>query len=85
MTTDGGGYMLIGRMNDSVTWDVPSDNTTVAPFDDPQWSSAFGDIPILDFRVQVAADKEYRQIQAHWCVLTTYRRLLNKYIINNNQ
>ena len=83
MTTDGGGYMLIGRMNDSVTWDVPSDNTTVSPFDDPQWSSAFGDIPILDFRVQVAADEEYRQIKAHWCVHTTllFLRLPNDILI----
>lgn len=71
MTTDGGGYMLIGRMNDSVTWDVPSDNTTIAPFGAPQWSSSFGDIAILDFRVQVAADEEYKQIKAHWYVLAT--------------
>ena len=63
MTTDAGGYMLIGRMNDSVTWDVPSSNTTVGPNETPQWSSAFGDIPILDFRVQVAANK---LIKAHW-------------------
>jgi hypothetical protein len=69
MSTDGGGYILMGRMNDSVTWNIPSSNTTIEPFDDPQWSSAFGDISILDFRVQVAADKEYKQIKAHWYVL----------------
>ena len=66
MTTDGGGYMLIGRMNDTVTWDVPSSETTVQPFDDPQWSSSFGDLLILDFRVQVATDEKYKQIKAHW-------------------
>ena len=66
MTTDGGGYILVGRMNDSVTWNVPSSNATVKPFDEPQWSSAFGDIPILDFRVQVAADEEYAKTIAHW-------------------
>jgi hypothetical protein len=69
MSTDGGGYMLIGRMNDTVTWDVPSNNSTVEPFDVSQWSSVFGDIPILDFRVQVAADEEHKQIKAHWYVL----------------
>ena len=66
MTTDDGGYMLIGRMNDSVTWDVPSSKTTVEPFGDPQWSSLFGDLSMLDFRIQVAADEEYKQIKAHW-------------------
>lgn len=67
MSVDGGGYILIGRMNDTVTWDVPSSNITVEPHDSPQWSSAFGDIPILDFRVQVAVDDEYiKKIKAHW-------------------
>jgi hypothetical protein len=66
MTTDDGGYMLIGRMNDSVTWDVPSSKATVKPFGDPQWSSSFGDLLILDFRIQVAADEEYKHIKAHW-------------------
>ena len=67
MTTDGGGYILIGRMNDTVTWDVPSTNTTVQPFGGTQWSSAFGDVPILDFRIQVAIDGLlHKEIKAHW-------------------
>ncbi|CAB4008049.1 Hypothetical predicted protein [Paramuricea clavata] len=62
---------------------IPSSNTTVEPFDDPQWSSAFGDISILDFRVQVAADKEYKQIKAHWSFRFKNKRPLKKLMMVN--
>ena len=69
MSTDGGGYILIGRMNDTVTWDVPSTNTTIQPSDGTHWSSAFGVVPILDFRIQVAVDGQlHKETKAHWYI-----------------
>ena len=66
MSTDGGGYILIGRMNNTVTWHVPSSNTTVEPFGPSQWSSEFGDVSVLDFRIQVASDDDFESTKAHW-------------------
>ena len=66
MSTDGGGYILIGRMNSTVTFDVPSSNTTVEPFGPSQWSSEFGDVSVLDFRIQVASDDDFESTKAHW-------------------
>ena len=66
MSTDGGGYILLGIMNNTVTWNVPSRNTTVEPFGTLQFSSAFGDVSILDLRIQVATDAQYKQTIAHW-------------------
>lgn len=51
MTTDGGGFILIGRKNTSETWSVPSNNKPVTPYGEPHWSSNLGDMPIVDFRV----------------------------------
>ena len=66
MTTDGGGYILFGYMNDTVPWDVPSNNKTVEPFGDPHWSSEFGDVSVLDFRIQVASDDDMEKTKSHW-------------------
>ncbi len=66
MTTDYGGFMLIGRKNDSVTWTVPFSNMTVEPYGEPQWSSSLGDAPILDFRVQMATKEDFKTAKAHW-------------------
>lgn len=66
MTTDGGGFMLIGRKNNSVTWTVPSNDNPVDPFGVPHWSSALGDAPILDFRVQMATSDNFKETKAHW-------------------
>ena len=66
MSTDGGGYMLFGRMNNTVTWDVPSTNETVEPFGYPHWSSDFGEVSVLDFRIQVASDDDFENTMAHW-------------------
>ena len=70
MTTDGGGYILIGRMNTSVTWSLPSNDIPVGPFGEPHWSSSVGDAPILDFKVQMATKDDFKSTIAHWCVYT---------------
>jgi hypothetical protein len=61
MSTDEGGFMLIGIQNSSVTWSVPSNNQTVAPFGEPQLSSSFGDAPVLDFRVQISTTGNFAE------------------------
>jgi hypothetical protein len=71
MTTDGGGFILIGRKNNSITWSVPSNDIPVEPYGDPHWSSTFGDAPILDFRVQMATKEDFKSTVAHWWVETT--------------
>ena len=69
MTTDGGGFMLIGRKNTSVTWTVPSNDNTVEPFGDPHWISSLGNAPVMDFRVQVATQENFKSTKAHWLVI----------------
>ena len=66
MTTDGGGFILIGRKNTSVTWTVPSSDKTVEPLGEPHWTSALGNAPIVDFRVQVARTESFKTTKAHW-------------------
>ena len=66
MTTDGGGFILVGRKNTSVTWTVPSNNKPVEPFADPHWTSSLGNAPIIDFRVQMASAENFKTTTAHW-------------------
>lgn len=66
MTTDGGGFMLIGRKKDARIWSVPSDEKPVKPNGDPHWTSSFGDAPMIDFRVQMATSDDFRTTKAHW-------------------
>jgi hypothetical protein len=40
MTADGGGYILIGRMNTSVTWSLPAIDIPVEPFGEPHIGQA---------------------------------------------
>jgi hypothetical protein len=68
MTTDGGGFMLIGRKTNPITWTVPSNNSTVEPHGKPHWSSNLGDTPIMDFRVQIATSDNFEATKAHWYV-----------------
>ena len=68
MSTDGGGWALVGRTTSAVTWTVPSNNKTVEPFGKPHWFSSLGDAPILDFRVQVATQEDFSATRAHWWV-----------------
>ena len=60
--------MLIGRKKNSITWTVPSNNTTVEPHGEPHWSSSLGDALILDFRVQMAINDDFKTTKAHWLV-----------------
>jgi hypothetical protein len=66
MSTDGGGWVLVGRKNNSVTWTVPSNNKPVEPFGEPHWSSSLGDAQVVDFRVQVATKEDFKSTRAHW-------------------
>ena len=66
METDGGGFMLIGKKNTSITWSVPSNDKPVEPYGDPHWSSQFGDAPILDFRIQIATSPNFNHTVSHW-------------------
>ena len=66
MTTDGGGFMLIGHQNNSITWSVPFNDNPVEPFKFAHWSSALGDAPVKDFRVQISTAKDFRKTKAHW-------------------
>ncbi|XP_028405296.1 uncharacterized protein LOC114527802 [Dendronephthya gigantea] len=84
MTTDGGGYMLFGIMNNTVTWNVPSSNSTVEPFGIPQFSSAFGDVSILDFRIQVSTDVQYKHIISHWSYRFKSKRPLGELLMVND-
>ncbi|XP_028405278.1 uncharacterized protein LOC114527785 [Dendronephthya gigantea] len=84
MNTDGGGYILIGNMNNTVTWNVPSSNSTVEPFGTPHFSSAFGDISILDFRIQVATDVQYKHIVAHWSYRFRKKRPMKELLMVND-
>ena len=70
MTTDGGGYMLLARTKKPTDWNnlwsVPSNNEPLEPFGDPRWSSALGNAPILDFRIQMADKGNFDDTKAHW-------------------
>ncbi|XP_028391550.1 uncharacterized protein LOC114516313 isoform X2 [Dendronephthya gigantea] len=84
MTTDGGGFALIGKLNSSVTWTVPSKNTTVDPFGKSQWSSDLGDAPVLDFRIQISTTENLAKANAHWSYrLRNIRPLKNIMIVNH--
>ncbi|CAB4020784.1 Hypothetical predicted protein, partial [Paramuricea clavata] len=82
MTTDGGGFMLIGRNNNSITWTVPSNNMTVEPYGEPHWSSSLGDAPILDFRVQLATREDFKATKAHWSYRLQSKRPLKNLMMN---
>ncbi|XP_046843331.1 uncharacterized protein LOC124437395 isoform X1 [Xenia sp. Carnegie-2017] len=83
MTTDGGGFMLIGRQNTSVTWTVPSNNKTVEPFGEPHWISSLGEAPMVDFRVQMATKDDFKTTQAHWFYRFQNPRKLKNLMIYN--
>ena len=66
MTTDGGGFMLIGHKNSSITWTVPSNDDPVEPLGFPHWSSALGDTSMLDFRIQMSSSADFKLTKTHW-------------------
>ncbi|XP_046839735.1 uncharacterized protein LOC124433918 isoform X2 [Xenia sp. Carnegie-2017] len=83
MTTDGGGFMLIGRKNTSVTWTVPSNSKTVEPFGEPHWISSLGEAPMVDFRVQMAIKDDFKTTKAHWFYRFQNPRKLKNLMIYN--
>ncbi|XP_046839650.1 uncharacterized protein LOC124433845 isoform X4 [Xenia sp. Carnegie-2017] len=83
MTTDGGGFMLIGRKNTSVTWTVPSNSKTVEPFGEPHWISSLGEAPMVDFRVQMATRDDFKTTKAHWFYRFQNPRKLKNLMIYN--
>ncbi|CAB4004934.1 Hypothetical predicted protein [Paramuricea clavata] len=82
MTTDGGGFMLMGRKNNSITWTVPSNKLTVEPYGEPHWSSSLGDAPILDFRVQMATREDFKTTKADWSYRLQSKRPLKNLMMN---
>ncbi|XP_028404228.1 uncharacterized protein LOC114526893 [Dendronephthya gigantea] len=76
MSTDGGGFILVGRQNDSVTWSVASNGNPVAPYGEPHWLSSLGDAPIMDFRVQMATSEDLKSTKAHWSLRLNSKRPL---------
>lgn len=68
MTTDGGGYFLAGRINNSVTWTVPSNDIPVEPYGHAHWASNLGEAQILDFRVQMGTAEDLQKAKADWFV-----------------
>ncbi|XP_046839690.1 uncharacterized protein LOC124433873 isoform X3 [Xenia sp. Carnegie-2017] len=83
MTTDGGGFMLIGRKNTSVTWTVPSNSKTVEPFGEPHWIRSLGEAPMVDFRVQMATKDDFKTTKAHWFYRFQNPRKLKNLMIYN--
>jgi hypothetical protein len=73
MTTDFGGFMLVGKTNSCLTWTVPSKDKAVEPYGDPQWASHLGDAPILDFRIQVSMAEDLSKTLAHWWVRVAFK------------
>ena len=66
MTTDGGGFILFGYQNSSVTWNISFTDKPVDPFGSPHWSSVLGNASILEIRVQVSSSKEFKDTKTHW-------------------
>ena len=66
MTTDGGGFMLVGYKDSPKSWTVPSDDSLLSPQGSPHWSSAFGKVSMLEFRIQVSTTKDFRDTKADW-------------------
>ena len=64
--TDGGGFMLVAKKDDPVTWTVPSSKDPVGPHDKPHWSSIFGKVEMLDIRFQVSTTLHFKDTKAHW-------------------
>ena len=61
-----GGFTLIGMADSPVSWTVPSNATPVDPQGPPHWSSDFGDMKVLDFRVQFATNRSFEATKADW-------------------
>ncbi|CAB4025356.1 Hypothetical predicted protein, partial [Paramuricea clavata] len=78
MTTDDGGYALLGRKTTPETWTLPSNNTPVHPYGPPHWLSSIGDAQIMDFRVQIATSDNLKATKAHWSYRLKSKRPLKQ-------
>ena len=58
--------MLVGHMGSPVSWTVPSNDSPVSPQGTPHWSSAFGNVSMLEFRIQVLTTKNLKASEADW-------------------
>lgn len=58
--------MLVGMKDNPVSWTVPSNSFPVDPCGIAHWSSSFGDVGVLDFRVQFSTDKNFEKAKADW-------------------
>ncbi|XP_028393585.1 uncharacterized protein LOC114517928 [Dendronephthya gigantea] len=84
VTTDGGGYLLVAKKDDAVTWTVPSTNETVDPFGKPHWSSIFGKINMLDIRFQISTTSNFKDTKAHWSFRLANTRPFGQLLVRNS-
>jgi hypothetical protein len=58
--------MLVGYTDSPVSWRLSSNPEPVSPFENPHWSSLFGDMKITEFRVQVSTSPHMNDTRADW-------------------
>lgn len=58
--------MLIGRKDNPVSWTLPSNAGVVSPYGKPHWSSMFGNVSMLEFRIQVSTTNNLKDSKADW-------------------
>ncbi|CAB4029528.1 Hypothetical predicted protein [Paramuricea clavata] len=83
VTTDGGGFILVAKKDDPVTWTVPSSNETVDPHGKPHWSSIFGKVKMLDIRFQISTTSKFENTKAHWSFRLTSKRPFGELLVRN--
>ncbi|XP_046843366.1 uncharacterized protein LOC124437432 isoform X2 [Xenia sp. Carnegie-2017] len=84
MKTDGGGFTLVARKYDAVTWDIPSIDKPVHPFSKGKyWTSQLGDAPILDFRIQLSTSDSFDDTKSHWFYRLRQTRKLKNLMITD--
>ncbi|XP_028392188.1 uncharacterized protein LOC114516806 [Dendronephthya gigantea] len=72
--TDGGGFLLVGMKNNSVTWNVSTNENLVDPLGPPHWSIMFADVNIRDFAIQISTTENFEDTKAYWSYkLKTHR------------
>ena len=58
--------MLVGYKNSPVSWTLPSNPKIVSPQGHPHWSSKFGNVQMLEFRIQVSTTNNFNDSKADW-------------------
>ncbi|XP_028392384.1 uncharacterized protein LOC114516957 isoform X2 [Dendronephthya gigantea] len=82
--TDKGGFMLVGNKNSPISWTVPSNSQIVTPNGPPHWSSDFGDVPMIEFRVQVSTTNDPKDVKADWLYHFTNPRPFTKLFVSES-